>query len=108
MSNPGPFLLVKKDKMTNNDLLNTTQKTQDPITQAPIKTGDELMCLGRVGRSLFVLLYFHIISQSAIALGGHRGCDRMVVGLQLPMQSVPITTDAVSSNIDQGELYNIM
>ena len=24
------------------------------------------------------------------------------------MQSVPITTDAVSSNIDQGEVYNII
>ena len=28
--------------------------------------------------------------------------------LTLPMQSVPITTDVVSSNLDQGELYNIM
>jgi hypothetical protein len=28
--------------------------------------------------------------------------------LQLPMQSMPITTDVVSSNLDQGEVYNIM
>ena len=28
--------------------------------------------------------------------------------LQLPMQSVPITTNIVSSNLDQGEVYNIM
>jgi hypothetical protein len=28
--------------------------------------------------------------------------------LQLPMQSVPITTDVVISNLDQGEVYNIM
>jgi len=28
--------------------------------------------------------------------------------LQLPMQSVSITTDVVSSNLDQGEVYNIM
>jgi len=28
--------------------------------------------------------------------------------LQLPKQSVPITTVVVSSNFDQGELYNIM
>jgi len=28
--------------------------------------------------------------------------------LQLPMQSLPITTDVVSSNLDQGEVYNIM
>jgi hypothetical protein len=27
--------------------------------------------------------------------------------LQLPMQSVHITTDVVSSNLDQGEVYNI-
>jgi hypothetical protein len=37
---------------------------------------------------------------------GHHGRDRMVVGL--PMQSVPITTDVVSLNLDQGEVYNIM
>ena len=29
------------------------------------------------------------------------------VDLQLPMQLVPIITDVVSSNLDQGELYNI-
>jgi len=28
--------------------------------------------------------------------------------LQLSMQSVHITTDIVSSNLDQGEVYNIM
>ena len=28
--------------------------------------------------------------------------------LQLPMQSMPITTDVVSSNLDQDELYNII
>jgi hypothetical protein len=39
---------------------------------------------------------------------GRRGRDRMVVDLQLPMQSVSITTDVVSSNLDQGEVYNIM
>jgi len=31
-----------------------------------------------------------------------------LLDLQLPMQSVPITTDVVSSNLDQGEVYNIM
>jgi hypothetical protein len=34
--------------------------------------------------------------------------DRMVVGFTLPMQSVPVTTDVVSSNLDLGEVYNIM
>ena len=38
---------------------------------------------------------------------GHRGRDRMVV-LQLPMESVPITTKIVSSILNQGEVYNIM
>ena len=36
------------------------------------------------------------------------GRDRMVVGLRLPMQSVPITTNVVSSNLDQDEVYNII
>jgi hypothetical protein len=30
------------------------------------------------------------------------------ISVQLTMQSVPITTDVVSSNLDQGEVYNIM
>jgi hypothetical protein len=34
--------------------------------------------------------------------------DRMVVGCILPIQSVPITTDAVGSTPAQGEVYNIM
>jgi hypothetical protein len=37
---------------------------------------------------------------------GRRGRDRM--DLQLPMKSVPITTDVVSSNLNQGEMYNNM
>jgi hypothetical protein len=42
-------------------------------------------------------------------LEGRRCHDRMVVGFTtIPMQSVPITTDVVSSNLDQGEVYNIM
>ena len=41
--------------------------------------------------------------------GGHHGRGRMVVGftLQLPMQSVPITTKVVSSNPAHGEVYSI-
>jgi hypothetical protein len=31
-----------------------------------------------------------------------------MLDLQLPMQSLPITIDVVSSNLDQGEVYNIM
>ena len=38
---------------------------------------------------------------------GHRGCDRMVVGFQLTMQSVPITIYVVSSNLAHGEMYSI-
>jgi hypothetical protein len=30
------------------------------------------------------------------------------LNLQLPMQPVPITTYVVNSNLDQGEVYNIM
>jgi hypothetical protein len=31
-----------------------------------------------------------------------------LLDLQLPMQPVSITTDVVSSNLDQGKVYNIM
>jgi hypothetical protein len=31
-----------------------------------------------------------------------------LLDLQLPMQSVPITTNVVSSNLDLGEVYNII
>jgi hypothetical protein len=34
--------------------------------------------------------------------------NQSIGGIQLPMESVPITTDVVSSNLDQGEVYNIM
>jgi len=30
------------------------------------------------------------------------------LNLQLPMQSVPITSEVVSMNLDQGGVYNIM
>ena len=40
---------------------------------------------------------------------GRRGCDRMVVDLQLPIQSVYITTNVVNSNPTQAKCtrYNI-
>ena len=37
---------------------------------------------------------------------GYRGHDRIVV--ELRMQSVPITSDVASLNLDQGKVYNIM
>ena len=36
-----------------------------------------------------------------------RGNDRMIVGLQIPVQSVPITTKVVSPNPVHGEVYSI-
>ena len=38
---------------------------------------------------------------------GHHGRDHVVIGLQLPIQSVPITTNVVSSNPTYGEVYLI-
>ena len=39
---------MKKDKITNNDLQNTTQKTRDRAKRIPQKTRDELMCSRRI------------------------------------------------------------
>jgi hypothetical protein len=38
---------------------------------------------------------------------GRRGRHRMVVDLQLHMQSVPFTTNVVSSNLAYGAVYSI-
>ena len=48
-----------------------------------------------------VLLNPHIV------IRGRRGCDRMVVELQLPVQSMHITTKVGSSNPVHGEAYPI-
>ena len=32
---------MKENKTTNNDLQNTTQKTEDQATRTPLKTGDK-------------------------------------------------------------------
>ena len=39
---------------------------------------------------------------------GRRARDRMVVEFTTTYASVSITTDGVTSNLDQGEVYNIM
>jgi len=40
---------------------------------------------------------------------GRRGRDSMVVGFTtLPMKSVHITIDVVSSNLDQGDVHNML
>jgi len=49
-----------------------------------------------------------IMTYSLIYPGDCCDHDRMLVGFTIIMQSVPITTDIVSSNLDQGEVYNIM
>jgi len=54
-----------------------------------------------------VVLLYTLIYYSCM-VGSRRGRVRMVAGFVLPMQSMPITTDVVSSNLDQGEVYNIM
>jgi hypothetical protein len=41
----------KNDNGTNNDLQNTSQKTQDRATWTPLKVGVDLMSSGRVNSS---------------------------------------------------------
>ena len=51
-----------------------------------------------------------MFERKSLKKGGCHGRDHMVVGFQLPMQSVPITTNVVSSNTTQARCtqYNIM
>jgi hypothetical protein len=52
---------------------------------------------------IFVFLNRRVLKDN----GGRRGCDRMVVELQLSVQSMPITTNVVSSNPVHGEVYSV-
>jgi hypothetical protein len=52
-----------------------------------------------------------LVEETGVPIENHRLVVRISIrarDLQLPMQSVPITTDVVSSNLDQGEVYTIM
>ena len=42
---------MAKDKITNNNLQTTTQKTKDRATRMPPKNGGELVCSGRISSS---------------------------------------------------------
>jgi hypothetical protein len=50
-----------------------------------------------------LVLFYYVAFWSCV-------CDtvRKLMNLQLPMQSVAVTTDVVSSNINQGDVYSIM
>jgi hypothetical protein len=41
----------RKEKRTNNDLQNNTQKIKDRATRTSLKTGGELRCSGKVSSS---------------------------------------------------------
>ena len=50
----------KKDKRTNNDIQNTTQKTNDRSTRIPINTGGELKCSGKGCRNIPVKVLVYV------------------------------------------------
>jgi hypothetical protein len=55
-------------------------------------------------------VYYHKLFRirNEVAVGAVVAVIVWQLDLQLPMASVSITTDVVSSNLDQGEVYNIM
>ena len=84
--------------MVDNSICRLSFKCKLPICVLLIFT------LANVRNMLHSYLYIEI-----------NNSDRAVVAMivwyldvQLPMQSVPIAIDIVSSNLDQGEVYNIM
>ena len=56
---------------------------------------------------MYKSLILSIIITVLVQIRGCHGRDRMVVGFQLPVQSVPITTKIVSSNPVNDEVYSI-
>ena len=57
---------IWRTKRTNNDLFIITQKTRDLVTRIPLKTGDELMCSGRVRSSCTTLLLWTLASLASL------------------------------------------
>ena len=56
-----------------------------------------------------IIVYYILVTQlNATLRGAVMAVIVWLLDLQLPMQSVPIATDVVSSNLDQGKVYNIM
>jgi hypothetical protein len=94
---------------------------QLPMQSVSIKTKNHSFdgdCIGSVCKMTnpHVMVTYPCISVTAIRLAtqvqtstqrGHRGRDRIVLDLQLPMQSVSIKTKAMSSNPVHGEIYSI-
>ena len=61
---------AEKDKRTNNNLWNTTQKTKDQAIRTPLTIGVELMCSGKVSS-------YQLVTNPAIS---HEwGDDRIVI-----------------------------
>ena len=58
-------------------------------------------------KNIYWSLQITWLDATTVVLWGIHGCGRMVVDLQLPMQSVHITTKVVSSNHVDGEVYLI-
>ena len=59
---------------------------------------------------LYIVVNLHVLLDHIVTLKKINfaySIRAIMVNLQLPMQSVPITTD-VGSNLDQGEVYSIM
>jgi hypothetical protein len=57
-----------------------------------------------------MIYIIYIISETSVSImkwRGSRGRDHMVVGFHLPLQSVPTTTNVVSSNPVHGEVYSL-
>jgi len=58
---------------------------------------------------IYIYIYKYCVSWSLqCTVGAVVTVIVWLLDLQLSMQSVPITTDVVSSNLDQSEVHNIM
>ena len=55
----------------------------------------------------YSIIFDDCILKLHLDLWGRRGIDRMVIRVQLPLQSVPNTTQVVSYNPFHGEVYSI-
>ena len=69
----------KKNKRTNNDLQNTTQKTNDRATINPLKIVGELRCSGKVISSCFPSGICYVTLVTNLVTSHKGGKDQIVI-----------------------------
>ena len=98
----------KNDKMTNNDLQNTTQKTKDWATQRLLKTRGELMFLWGVSNFCSTCGTRRVTLFTNSVISHEWGTDRIMIATNRNISMVMCDTDILKWPTGQTIIHNIL